>query len=351
MSHVKNYLASNFYLLVKNIKIMPIMRSESIAEINKTTPPIQESYIRTLIKQIVEKLDAIQQERNDDAMKKFQDELAKQKLEYEEKISKEIEALSAAMKMSLEGSSPSCYEISPTATNRGYALIINNFRFTSQDSDNAKRLPQRFASEIDEANMTQLLGIRMGYQPVVYSNVTHNDLKTDIEHYTKVIRDDHDSFVCIVFSWGCCNHFYTSNGVLLDASEDILPYLSVPSLRGKPKIVFVCTIQNHATTGIVSAVKPVNMIDTLLVCATLSSADHVTTEYGSPYIQTLFQVLFNKCVQNDLVSMLTMVNHELVIKSKPVQQIVMSSLTKQMRFFKEESTTTSSIDGATDKSE
>ena len=328
---------SILFSLVTEIKIIPLLPTEGIAEIRKTqqSNSALEPNIQKLVREILVSMEKLQSEQS---LKMLQDQMEEQRKAYEEKIEslhKEINELSNAIGTTLESSTAPHYPISKT--NRGYALIINNFSFTAQQPSNVKQLQQRYYSEFDEFNMYQLFGVRLGYQPVIYCNVNHTDIKVDIERYTKnFISDSHDSFVCIIFSWGTGSHFYSSDGVLLNVNNDILPYLDVPALKGKPKIVFVCTVQNSVTNDIVATVVPPNMADVLIVCATLSSQEHVSEQYGFPYVETFFQTVFNKCKQHDLVSMLTMINDKLIRKNKHTKQIMVTSLTKQMKFFAED---------------
>ena len=261
-------------------------------------------------------------------------ELTEQKEMYQNQIAyleQQLNRLSKAITTSLPVPGP-CYTLSTQFNNRGCALIINNFKF--RGGPLAETLPQRKASEIDEFNLTQMFGIRLGYQPIVFGNVNYEDMKTNIQRYTTLALPEQDSFVCFFLSYGQGNHIYSSDGVKMDINSDILPLFNTSTLKDKPKLIFVYSVlpPNPSTDDEVSPSIPLSMKDTLLTC-TSSPQSEIDKDDGSLYIRTLFRVLFSNSTTYDLVSMMTMVQEEMTRAGSDDVQIVVSTLSKQMRFF------------------
>ena len=280
----------------------------------------------------------VQERLNEQAIFQSVDELEKQLSEQKEMyqnqiadLEQQLYRLSKAIITSLPMAAP-CYTLSDQFNNRGCALIINNFNF--RGSPLADSLPQRKASELDEFNLTQMFGIRLAYQPIVYGNVNCEDMKTNIQRYTRLALPEQDSFVCFFLSYGQSNHIYSSDGVKMDITRDILPLFDTSTLKGKPKLIFVYSVlpPNPSTDDEVGPSIPLSMKDTLLTCAS-SPQSEIDKDDGSLYIRTLFQVLFSNSPSYDLVSMMTMVQEEMAKAGSDDVQIIVSTLDKQMRFF------------------
>jgi DNA-binding transcriptional MerR regulator len=325
---------------------MPIQKIDEMREQKKqkSVSPQLQCLLETEGQQIAELMDLLLKKKEDEAKSDPEMEtkilLQEQKDKYKRKI-KELKLQIQNRSQLIDNHCPPFYTISSTTNNRGYAVIINNFNFTSQAGRNELKLPNKSSSELDEFNIIELFGKCLGYQPVVYCNVNHSDISNGIRRYTNAVKDNQDSFVCFILSWGHGSYFYSSDGILTSVHEDVLPHLDTPSLQGKPKIIFVCTVcPPEVTKEAMTVTTTPTMADVLLVCATLSPQTLVEKQYGSPYIETLFQVLFSNCSSYDLVTILTMVNEEVIKNGHDVKQVIASSLTKQMVFLEKNPTIT-----------
>ena len=262
----------------------------------------------------------------------------------------------------------------------GIAVIINNFEF--------RYSPDRTGSHVDEENL-RVTWEYLQYDVKIFRNLTASELTHQLMRIALQSHENYDSFVCCILSHGYLDvGVYGTDGkpVKIDDIKSLFKGNVCPTLAGKPKLFFIQSERgNDEDKGVVvqknnedkeiivqkddenkgNAVQkddedkvmqgdeqknPEGDTDNTLCHSLPSEADFLfsystplghlswrSPQYGSWFISKLCEVLVDYAPQQDLLSMLTIVNQKVSdcyttegLKQCPAP---VTLLRKQIRFF------------------
>ena len=235
----------------------------------------------------------------------------------------------------------------------GIAVIINNLKFHSA-VPGEDPLPDRRGSQIDEDNLWFTWEC-LQYDVHIFRNLTASELTHELMQIASQNHAKYDSFVCCILSHGYhdCVYGTDSKPVLITDIASLFKGNFCPTLTNKPKLFFFNSDRgDDYDKGV--ALQDDNAIgssDDAMLCRSLPSEAEFLFGYATPrgnfawrsprcgswYISKLCEVLVNYAPQQDLLSMLTIVNHEVSEKTstRGFKQcsVPVSLLRKQIRFF------------------
>uniref|UniRef100_A0A2K6FZG8 Caspase 10 n=1 Tax=Propithecus coquereli TaxID=379532 RepID=A0A2K6FZG8_PROCO len=210
---------------------------------------------------------------------------------------------------------------------RGHCVIVNNHRFTSTS------LPDRPGTHKDAESLKRVFQW-LGFTVHTHVDVTKGRMDEVLqEQKSHPGHADGDCFVFCVLTHGKDRMVYSSDGVPIPIGE-ILSHFTAqqcPGLVGKPKLFFIQACQGEAIQPSVpieaDALNPEDTfppleyripitVDFLLGLSTVPgylSFRHM--EEGSWYIQSLCKHLKNFVLHEDILSILTVVNHDVSRKA------------------------------------
>jgi len=211
----------------------------------------------------------------------------------------------------------------------GIAIIINNHKFYSTDPTN-KPMPNRRGSQVDEDNL-RVTWEYLHYRVYIFKNLSSSELTHQLMQIAaSQSHENCDSFVCCILSHGDLDGVYgaDSKPVKIKAITSFFEGRNCPTLINKPKLFFVQACRgDDEDKGVLSYNemqkdgKDDNKdsfhnslpsdTDFLLGYATPpGKVSWRSPQYGSWYISELCRVLQGYAHQQDLLSMLTIVNDE-----------------------------------------
>ncbi|XP_065917934.1 caspase-8-like isoform X2 [Dysidea avara] len=202
----------------------------------------------------------------------------------------------------------------------GIAIIINNSQFQSSGHE----LKDRIGSQIDSTNLHQTWKY-LCYDPRVLENLTASDITRELVQISQQSHKDYDSFVCCILSHGYRDGVYGTDGKSVPIHEIAALFKSnfCPTLTNKPKLFFIQACRGDDEDKVVDIQKDGNNSDDVSRNFLPSEADFLfgyatppgyaswrSPRYGSWYISELCKVLVENAQYQDLLTMLTMVNHK-----------------------------------------
>ena len=206
---------------------------------------------------------------------------------------------------------------------RGLCLIINNITFEHPESF-------RRGAEVDEASLASLFH-ELGFLVRVFNNLTQHEMEEKFMETAESDHSDYNIFVGVVMTHGGhCDELQGADGRMTSVKHIMAEFLPkrCPSLAGKPKVFFLqsCrgTAEQTRAQSAEDSIKDPNRFDSSLVSSTFphevdfllafsTPPGYVAYRYdrGSPYIQTLVDVV-RECHQTThLLDMLTEVNRRM----------------------------------------
>ena len=206
-------------------------------------------------------------------------------------------------------------------TPHGIAVIINNSEFYSNDSS-TEALPNRRGSQVDEENL-RVTWEYLQYDVRVLRNLTASELTRQLMQIALMSHENYDSFVCCILSHGYLDGIYgtDSQPVKINDIASLFKGNFCPTLSNKPKLFFIQACRGEDEDKGVTVQKDARGDDDALRHSLPSEADFLfgyatppgsvswrSPRYGSWYISKLCEVLVDNAPQQDLLSMLTMVN-------------------------------------------
>ena len=207
-------------------------------------------------------------------------------------------------------------------TPHGIAVIINNSEFYSNDPDH-EALPNRRGSQVDEENL-RVTWEYLQYNVRILRNLTASELTRQLMQIALQSHENFDSFVCCILSHGYLDGIYgtDSQPVKINDIASLFKGSFCPTLSNKPKLFFIQACRGDDEDKGVPVQKDARGDnDDALRHSLPSEADFLfgyatppgnvswrSPRYGSWYISKLCEVLVDNAPQQDLLTMLTMVN-------------------------------------------
>ena len=204
----------------------------------------------------------------------------------------------------------------------GIAVIINNSEFYQDDYTNVM-LSNRNGSEVDEQNLCATWKY-LRYDVKILRNLTASELLRELMQISLASHEKFDSFVCCILSHGYLDGVYgtDSQPVKMRDIASLFTGSFCPSLANKPKLFFIqaCrgdkedvgyTFQSDDKDSTEDKFRHSlpNEADFLYGYATPpGNISWRSPQYGSWYISKLCEVFVDFSSQEDLLSMLTIVN-------------------------------------------
>lgn len=208
---------------------------------------------------------------------------------------------------------------------RGFCLIIENENFSSH-LEATKHLTRRHGSEVDVKNLCAVFTM-LGFHVVVQKDLKASGIKEILRQVAAADHTNNDCFVCIVLSHG------DSAGIFAHDKRYPIDYLfthflgdNCSTLVGKPKLFFIQACQGNSLDNGVVVAAP-DALDTVSYFKIPTYADFLiaystlpgfysfrNTEKGSWFIRALADTLHEYCMEFDLLTMMTIVCHQVAYK-------------------------------------
>ena len=209
-------------------------------------------------------------------------------------------------------------------TPHGIAVIINNSSFHSV-VPNEDPLPDRRGSQVDEDNL-RVTWEYLRYDVRILKNLTASELTRQLMQIALQNHEKYDSFVCCILSHGYLDGVYgtDSKPVKINDIASLFKGNFCPTLADKPKLFFIQACRGDDEDRGVAVQKDAKGDSNDAIRHSLpSEADFLfgyatppgnvswrSPRYGSWYISKLCEVFVDNAPQQDLLSMLTIVNHK-----------------------------------------
>ena len=209
-------------------------------------------------------------------------------------------------------------------TPHGIAVIINNSVFHSA-IPTEDPLPDRRGSQVDENNL-RVTWEYLQYDVRILKNLTASELTRQLMQIALQNHENYDSFVCCILSHGYLDGVYgtDSKPVKINDIASLFKGNFCPTLADKPKLFFIQACRgDDEDKGVVVQKDAKGDSDDALRHSLPSEADFLfgyatppgnvswrSPRYGSWYISKLCEVFVDYAPQQDLLSMLTIVNHK-----------------------------------------
>ena len=203
----------------------------------------------------------------------------------------------------------------------GIAVIINNFEFFNADPS-SEAFSNRGASQVDEENL-RVTWQYLRYDVKIFRNLTASELLRQLMQIALQSHENYDSFVCCILSHGYLDGIYgtDSQPVKINDIASLFKGNFCPTLSNKPKLFFIQACRGDDEDKGVAVQADASGQEDALRHSLPSEADFLfgyatppgnvswrSPRYGSWYISKLCEVLVDNSPQQDLLSMLTMVN-------------------------------------------
>ena len=282
----------------------------------------RESTINQLTRQYEQQLHILRQVKTDSSGE--QERLQQQIREYEEMIRQnvaQIETLREENALVPTPLGPVAEKYPMKKKPHGIAVIINNYEFYTTDPSN-EALPNRRGSQVDEENL-RVTWEYLRYDVRILRNLTASELTRQLMHIALQSHENYDSFVCCILSHGYLDGIYgtDSQPVKINDIASLFKGNFCPTLSNKPKLFFIQACRGDDEDKGVAVQADASGQEDALRHSLPSEADFLfgyatppgnvswrSPRYGSWYISKLCEVLVDNSPQQDLLSMLTMVN-------------------------------------------
>ena len=257
---------------------------------------------------------------------------------------------------------------------RGITLIINNEVFnhsteSTQKEQEQEKLDVRLGSNEDVESLEKLFEA-LDFKVKIERNKGRKEILKILDDIAQYDHTHYDCFVLWLMSHGQDGQFYGADGetVPIESVRDFLSSTECPTLKGKPKIIFIQACRGpRKEQGVVadapqspteqgrepstndseessdrdfnfklSKAIPVHA-DILIANSTISGyASFRNPRQGSRFVRCIVEVFCEHACHEDLLSMLTMVNQRIgemgEIKTKQVSEPAYT-LTKKLFFW------------------
>ena len=215
---------------------------------------------------------------------------------------------------------------------RGIALIINNESFHPDTYEKMVKLAVREGSERDVKALETLLE-ELHFTVKTERNKERQEILEILDHISHgVDHRAYDCFVLWLLSHGENGHIYGADGetVSIETVRDFFSNARCPTLKGKPKLIFIQACRGSQEEKGVVADSPTSVneqptananndkitiadhADILMAYSTVSGYLSYRSEYdGSRFVQCIVEVFREFAGHEDLLSMLSMVNKKM----------------------------------------
>ena len=256
---------------------------------------------------------------------------------------------------------------------RGITLIINNevFKHSTESTEKEQKqeeLDVRHGSDQDVAALEKLFGA-LDFKVKTARNKRREEILKLLDEFSQYDHKEYDCFVLWLMSHGQEGQFYAADGktVPIDTVRDFFSNANCSTLKGKPKLIFIQACRGHETeTGVVadapqsptkhgqpsthedeeSSDTGFNFklneaipehADMLIANSTIGGkASYRNQRQGSRFVRCVVEVFRDYACNEDLLSMLTMVNQRIgklgEISTKQVSEPAYT-LTKKLFFW------------------
>lgn len=200
---------------------------------------------------------------------------------------------------------------------RGFCLIFDNENFHP-----SRAMPTRTGTQTDSNGLYSLFR-SLCFDVVLFRDLTSSQIKQQLKLYSAYDHTDNDCFACCVLTHGDHGHLYGYDSKF--AIDSVFTYFlgnNCPTLVGKPKMFFIQACQGDRldpgvpvmagdATDAVSYFKIPTHADFLVAYSTLPGYySWRNTQDGSWFMQSLIKVLQEYHQHLDLLSMMTIVSHQ-----------------------------------------
>jgi len=301
----------------------------------------REEMINQLTQQYEQQLHVLRKVKTDSNSEK--ERLQQQVHEYEEMVRQNYVQIEALKKENAQVPIP----LGPVAEKypmkkspHGIAVIINNSEFYSTNPAH-EALPNRHGSQVDEDNL-RITWEFLQYEVRILKNLTASEFSRQLMRIALENHENYDSFVCCILSHGELDGIYgtDSQPVKINDIVSLFKENFCPTLSNKPKLFFILACHEgqggkNNTDDTFHKYLP-READFLFGYSTPSrNLSWRGPQYGSWYISRLCEVLVDNAPQQDLLTMLTMVNSKMSEAQgyKQCPTVPVSLLLKQVWFF------------------
>lgn len=201
---------------------------------------------------------------------------------------------------------------------RGFCLIFDNEKFHP-----SRGLPRRHGSQVDSNGLYNLFRA-MSFDVYHFKDMTAKEIKYQLEHFAKLDHSDMDCFACCVLTHGEHGHLWGTDARFpIDVIFNNFRGNECPTLAGKPKIFLIQACQgdrlDHGiqvySDALDSSHTTLHSIPThadfLMAYSTLPGFySWRNTQDGSWFMQAIIRVFSEYHHDLDILTMLTIVNHQ-----------------------------------------
>lgn len=202
---------------------------------------------------------------------------------------------------------------------RGICLILDNENFAPHGI--TKNLAKRLGSKVDTDALMTTFG-KLGFDVVVRHDDTTSGIRETLKQISLIDHSENDCFVCIVLTHGEHGHLYSYDGRYA-IDHLFINFLGerCTTLLGKPKMFFIQACQgDRLDRGVMVSADALDAAhyfkiptyaDFMVAYSTLPGFySFRNTEKGAWFINALTQILNDYHLKFDLLSMMTMVCHQ-----------------------------------------
>ncbi|XP_073828830.1 caspase-8 Dredd [Musca autumnalis] len=223
----------------------------------------------------------------------------------------------------------------------GYVLIINQREFYQDKNPELKNLlpkipfkKQRAGTDVDRDQLRDLFA-SFGYTPVVYNNLSHEEMLHTIRDTVKrsLIRD---SLIVCILTHGMEGVVYGCNSVPVSINT-IKAIMADDSLRGKPKLLIIQACQKNIApvdTSISNSeqnLQPDAYADMLTAMSSIPGTEAIRhTMTGSWFIESLCKLTAKWCSRKHMLDILTNVTAD-VAKRRDQQEYMLPIMSSTLR--------------------
>lgn len=202
-------------------------------------------------------------------------------------------------------------------TNRGFCLIFDIEQFQP-----SKRLPRRCGSQVDSSGLYNLFR-SMNFDVRLMKDLTAKEIRYQLDYFSKQDHTNNDCFACCILTHGEHGQLWgTDSKFPVEMLFNFFLGDNCPTLVGKPKIFLVQACQGERLDHGVPVIG-VDSLDSAAYFRIPSHADFLiaystlpgfyswrNTQDGSWFMQAVIRVLNEYHHDLDLLTMLTIVNHQ-----------------------------------------
>ena len=285
----------------------------------------REEMINQITQQYENQLHLLRQVKSESGSEK--ERLQQQIREYEQMLQQNNEQIEILRRENQQGAvmiGPVGEKYNMEKTPHGIAVIINNSSFHSV-TPNEEALQDRRGSQVDEDNL-RVTWEYLRYDVRILKNLTASELTRQLMQIALQNHEKYDSFVCCILSHGYLDGVYgtDSKPVKINDIASLFKGNFCPTLAEKPKLFFIQACRgDDEDRGVVVQKDARGDSDDAIRHSLPSEADFLfgyatppgnvswrSPRYGSWYISKLCEVFVDYAPQQDLLSMLTIVNHK-----------------------------------------